>query len=110
MQCEKKSFFFFFIILFISCHNRNTSESITINPTETTPDINYSVTNAFPHDDSLFTEGLLMHDGQLFESTGSPDELSQTKSLIGINDLSTGKFYKKIELDKSKYFGEGISF
>ncbi len=51
-----------------------------------------------------------MHDGQLFESTGSPDELSQTKSLIGINDLSTGKFYKKIELDKSKYFGEGISF
>ena len=74
------------------------------------PVINYSVINSFPHNDSLFTEGFLLHNGQLFESTGSPDDLSQTKSLIGVDDLSTGKFYKKIELDKSKYFGEGISF
>jgi glutamine cyclotransferase len=107
-----KKFFFVFIIIFLfSCNNhRNTLESLSINPTEITPVINFTVVNSFPHDDSLYTEGFLFHNGQLFESTGSPDDLSQTKSLIGIDDLSTGKFDKKIEIDKSKYFGEGISF
>jgi glutamine cyclotransferase len=64
----------------------------------------------FDHDTSLFTEGFLFHDGQLFESTGSPEELPQTKSVIGISDLITGKFIRKIEIDKRKYFGEGIVF
>jgi len=76
----------------------------------TTPVINYSVTNYFPHDTSLFTEGFLFHDGKLFESTGSPNELPQTKSEVGITNLETGRFEKKIELDKTKYFGEGIVF
>jgi len=111
MQFFKKPFFVFIIIFSLSCNNhRNTSESININPTETTPAINFTVVNSFPHDDSLFTEGFLFYNDQLFESTGSPDNLSQTKSVIGIDDLSTGKFEKKIELDKTKYFGEGISF
>jgi glutamine cyclotransferase len=111
MQFLKKSFFLFIIIFSFSCNNhRNKSESINISPTETTPAINFTVVNSFPHDDSLFTEGFLFHNGQLFESTGSPNELTQTKSVIGIDDLLTGKFQKKIELDKSKYFGEGISF
>jgi len=30
--------------------------------------------------------------------------------MIGTVDLETGKFSKKIELDRSKYFGEGIVF
>ena len=78
--------------------------------TPTTPMIDYVLTNTFAHDTSLFTEGLLFHNGQLFESTGSPADLAQTKSLIGISDLKTGKFSPKVELDKTKYFGEGIVF
>ena len=74
----------------------------------TTPVINYAVKNVFPHDTSLFTEGLLVHDGQLFESTGSPDNFLHTKSLVGLVDLKTGTIDKKIELDRAKYFGEGI--
>jgi glutamine cyclotransferase len=74
------------------------------------PIINYSVTNYYPHDSSLFTEGLLFHDGQLFESTGSPTEIPQAKSMIGSSDLTTGKFTKKVEIDGVKYFGEGIVF
>lgn len=74
----------------------------------TLPVINYKVVNVFPHDTSLFTEGLLVYNGKLFESTGSPEQHTYTKSLIGIIDLKTGKFDKKIELDRSKYFGEGI--
>jgi glutaminyl-peptide cyclotransferase len=74
------------------------------------PLIGVSVGKYLPHDSTLFTEGLLFHNGQLFESTGSPAELVQTESLVGITDLNTGKFETKIKLDKSKYFGEGIVF
>ena len=74
------------------------------------PNIGYQVVKTFPHDTSLFTEGLTVHDGQLFESTGSPQELPQTRSLVGPIDTLTGKMQSKIELDKNTYFGEGIVF
>ena len=90
----------------VSCENNTEVHIKSIHPA--TPIINFSVTKYFPHDTSSFTEGLLVHDGKLFESTGSPEDLKQTKSLIGILDLATGKIDKKIELDKTKYFGEGI--
>jgi glutaminyl-peptide cyclotransferase len=92
---------------------RNNSKSIETKVQERTsniPVISYSVPRYFPHDTTLFTEGFLFHNGELFESTGSPDDLPQTKSLIGTDNLETGKFSKKIELDKTKYFGEGIIF
>ena len=73
-----------------------------------TPIINYAVTKFYPHDTSLYTEGLIIHNGQLMESTGSPDDAPQTRSLIGTIDLATGKMDQKIEIDRSKYFGEGI--
>lgn len=97
------------LILLYSC--KNTDSSNDANTTDLTPSIpviNYTQIQQFPHDTSLFTEGLLIHDGKLYESTGSPEELPQTKSLIGIDDLLIGRFDKKIELDKTKYFGEGI--
>jgi glutamine cyclotransferase len=62
-----------------------------------------------PHDSSLYTEGLLVHNGQLLESTGSPDDLPATRSMIGISNLETGKFNRKAELDRNRYFGEGIA-
>ena len=99
------------IILFSGCNNN--PEKPGAGTTETVPAtavINYSVTQYFAHDTSLFTEGFLFHNGQLFESSGSPSEIPQTKSVIGISDLKTGKFIPKIEIDKSKYFGEGIVF
>jgi len=91
-------------------NNPATSEVDDVLASSATPFINYAVTKYYPHDSSFFTEGLLFHDGKLFESTGSPNDLPQTKSMIGITELATGKFDKKIELDKSKYFGEGIVF
>jgi glutamine cyclotransferase len=101
----------FSIIILNSCSDNSTnSSSETSESIPSTPVINYAVTHYFAHDTSLFTEGLLFHNGHLFESTGSPEELPQTKSVIGISDLTTGKFSPKIEIDKSKYFGEGIVF
>ncbi len=76
----------------------------------TVTSINYKVTKYYTHDTSLYTEGLIFHEGKLFESTGSPDYLPTAKSMIGISNLTTGKFEQKIEIDRSKYFGEGIVF
>jgi glutamine cyclotransferase len=97
------------IIIIYSCHSNSKSDETNISKSiPTVPLINYSVAHYYPHDTTLFTEGFLFHNGQLFESTGSPDDIPQSKSMIGITNLTTGKFEKKIELDKTKYFGEGI--
>ena len=99
------------MLFLISCNsNESTTTKISTDLTSTAPQINYSVTKEFPHDTSLFTEGFLFHNGILYESTGSPPELPFAKSLIVTDNLSTGNFNKKVELDKSKYFGEGIVF
>lgn len=81
-----------------------------VETTLSTPIINYSVVNTLPHDSTAFTEGFLIHDGQLFESTGATPELTQTRSLFGSVNLKTGKITVKAELDKTKYFGEGFCF
>jgi len=77
----------------------------------TPPLINYSVVQAIPHDTSSFTEGLLFHDGQLFESTGTEPTMPESRrSLFGVVDQKTGKISTKAELDRKRYFGEGIVF
>lgn len=71
------------------------------------PVLEYSLVSTFAHDKMSFTEGLLVHNGQLFESTGSP-EGSEFRSMLGPLDLKTGKIDVKAELDNKQYFGEGI--
>lgn len=94
MQKQATYFFVFWLIL-ISC----TSKKETIeNPTL----IDFKVQSTFPHSKESFTQGLVIHDGQLYESTG------QEGSWIGIVNIKTGDADKKITLDK-KYFGEGIT-
>ncbi len=78
--------------------------------TPSVPSIEYTVVKTYPHDTMAFTEGFVFYKGQLFESTGAPDNLPKTRSLFGICDLNTGKIDVKAELDRSKYFGEGIVF
>jgi glutaminyl-peptide cyclotransferase len=72
--------------------------------------IKYSIVKSYPHDRGAYTEGLLFHDNQLFESTGSPENYPGTRSIFGIVDLNTGNIDVKGELDRNKYFGEGIVF
>lgn len=105
-------FFPFILFVCFSCNSKNESEDSTESSEakNATPAINYVVINVYPHDTTSFTEGLLVHDGQLYESTGSPSELPQTKSLFGPIDLKTGVINPKAELDRQKYFGEGIAF
>lgn len=98
------------LLLLQSCSDDpNETGQTTVAPAPAIPVINYAVVKNFPHDITAFTEGLLVHNGQLFESTGSPEGMDQTRSLIGITDLTTGKIDTKIELDRDQYFGEGIT-
>jgi glutaminyl-peptide cyclotransferase len=103
------------VVLLSGCHN-NDGEKTTINNTNTEKDstpplINYSVVNAFPHDTSAFTEGFLVHNGQLYESTGYDSGMPENRaSRFGIVDLKTGNIQTKAAIDKHKYFGEGIVF
>jgi glutamine cyclotransferase len=72
--------------------------------------IGFTVVKTYPHDRTIYTEGFLFHDNQLFESSGSPENFPESRSMIGIVNLKDGSFDKKIELDRTKYFGEGIVF
>lgn len=74
------------------------------------PAINYSVGHVYPHDTTSYTEGFVYYDHHFFESSAAAPGLPQTHSLVGIDDLRSGKVDKKIELDGNKYFGEGIVF
>jgi glutaminyl-peptide cyclotransferase len=98
------------VFLLFGCNGggHNSSNSSTTNMP--IPTIDFVYIQSYPHDTTSFTEGLLIHNGDLFESTGSPIELPWTKSLFGIVDLSTGKIDAKVKLDRVKYFGEGITF
>lgn len=57
----------------------------------------------------MFTEGLLVHNGSLIESTGSPEDLPATESVITVTNLTTCKTMQKVKLNRNIYFGEGIA-
>ncbi len=60
------------------------------------------VLRTYPHDTGAFTEGLLIRDGWLFESTGY-----EGRSFITKKDLATGRVVQSVQLPPD-LFGEGI--
>ena len=77
---------------------------LTAEPVNSEP-VNYAyrIVNVFPHDENAFTQGLLIDDGVLYESTG----LNGYSSLRRI-DLETGEILQFVALP-NEYFGEGIT-
>lgn len=62
-----------------------------------------TIVKILEHDPNAFTQGLLFHDGYLYESTGLRGQSSLRKI-----DPETGKMIKKQNVS-SHYFGEGIT-
>jgi glutamine cyclotransferase len=58
---------------------------------------------SFPHDKNAFTQGLVFHDGKLYESTGLEGESS-----LRLVELETGKVQKQHDLPR-QMFGEGLA-
>lgn len=63
----------------------------------------YQVIQSYPHNETSFTEGLEIHNGYIYESTGE-----NGKSFLYKNNLKTGQVVKLVKL-ADKYFGEGIT-
>jgi glutaminyl-peptide cyclotransferase len=66
------------------------------------PEYQANIVKSYPHDPQAFTEGLLFHQGFLYESTGQ-----EGQSDIRKVELETGRVVLQRKIDK-KYFGEGI--
>ncbi len=62
-----------------------------------------SVVNAYPHDPRAYTQGLLFHDGKLYESTGE-----YGRSDVRRVDPVSGQVEQKTPL-ANRYFGEGLA-
>lgn len=77
-----------------SSQNKSTDNSFVLN---------YTVVHTYPHNAEAFTEGLVVHNNTILESTGQ-----HGTSWIAEVNLFTGAHNKKIILD-DHYFGEGIT-
>jgi glutamine cyclotransferase len=99
------------VVTGVMCNDTpNTTKTDDTPVASSVPTIGCTVMNILPHDTAFFTEGLEFYNGQLYESSGGDNDASPFPSAVGILDLKTGKVDTKILLDKSKYFGEGITF
>lgn len=63
----------------------------------------YEIVKSLTHNETFFTQGLEIHNGYLYESTGE-----NGKSAIYKVNLQTGKVLQSVKL-ADRYFGEGIT-
>jgi glutamine cyclotransferase len=77
---------------------------LTAKPANSEPvSYSYRIVHVYPHDENAFTEGLLIDNGVLYESTGLYDNSSLRRV-----ELETGEILQLYALP-NQYFGEGIT-
>ncbi|MDX2044514.1 MAG: glutaminyl-peptide cyclotransferase [Acidobacteriota bacterium] len=91
----------------IACDASQANSSGIQQPQSTVPfrvqNFSYEVINTYPHDSAAFTQGLVYHQGILYESTG----LNSRSSLRQV-ELETGRVMKKVDVP-SVHFAEGLA-
>ena len=84
--------------------NSNSSNKTTEAPASgPTPKYGYQIVNIFPHDSNAFTQGLILMDGKLVESTGQ-EGFSSLRRV----ELESGRVLKKVDVPVP-YFAEGLT-
>jgi glutamine cyclotransferase len=95
-----------------ACNNgtgdQNTSMEIPASSIPAPAVLQVNMVNAFPHDPSSYVQGLVIHDGQLFEGTGGKPGVNNYESRVSRINLADGKVLNTHKLGKD-YFGEGIT-
>ncbi len=93
----------FVLTLLYSCGSNDSNSDSMDDSSASVPSILFQVVKKYPHDTASFTQGLVVHNGQLLESTGMPNT-----SWLGPLNLQTGEIDKKVNLAE-QFFGEGIT-
>ena len=86
--------------------NRTNNNAANINSVKTSADIpvyTYEIVNQFKHDSNAFTQGLVMHNGFFYESTGEYGDSTLRKV-----EIESGKVLQKKDLSED-YFAEGMT-
>ncbi len=114
---------FYFLILIavltMACSetsNNANANSLSVNKTNTAnnvsakiPEYTYEIVNTYPHDAKAFTQGLIFHNGFLYEGTGGSRARGDNfYSSLRRVEPETGKVLQKFDL-ADDYFGEGIT-
>jgi glutaminyl-peptide cyclotransferase len=96
-----RSFFLFCIsaLFLAACDTKQTDTATTRDSTQ----LQYSVISVLPHNAEAFTQGLVIHNNKIMESTGQ-----KGTSWIAEVNPGSGQHDKKVTLD-NQYFGEGIT-
>ena len=99
--------FILFAVITFSCgDNAPGSQPVNSNSPEVSsavPTSGYDIIKSYPHDGNAFTQGLVFHDGALYESTGQYGQSSLRKV-----EIETGKVLEKHDVAR-EYFAEGIA-
>lgn len=78
-------------------------QPVTPTPTPLGPKATYEIVARYPHDPTAYTQGLLMHNGLFYESTGL-----YGNSSLRVVEPETGKVLQNVPLEE-RYFGEGLA-
>ncbi len=92
------------LALFLTIAVGGTYLANAMRPRPPLPRFGYKVVKTYKHDPAAFTQGLQVHDGFLWESTGRKGQSSIRKI-----ELETGEVLKQENLE-DKYFGEGLTY
>lgn len=97
-----------FILLVLICSCKEIEKPKNANrKTDQPKSYTYQIVNVYPHDPKAFTQGLVFHDGFLYEGTGGRKTDDFRSSLRKV-ELKTGRVLQKVDLS-GDYFGEGIA-
>ncbi|WP_370089929.1 glutaminyl-peptide cyclotransferase [Ekhidna sp.] len=93
--------------LLIKAYSGESSEThyrkVIVLPENAPEEFTYTIENTYPHDTDDYTQGLLIKDGILYESTGQ-----NGKSTFKKKNLTTGETLQVVNL-ASNLFGEGLA-
>ncbi len=87
----------------LSADQETSRELQTIRVPRRVPVFSYEIVRVYPHDRGAFTQGLVYHNGFLYESTGLEGQSSLRKV-----DLNTGQVLKQKNI-ALPYFAEGLA-
>lgn len=104
-------FLIFIVFLFSTCSGTadNVNKTANVNRTNTNTSVSdvpvytYEIVKTYPHDSNAFTQGLVVHNGVFYESTGEYGDSTVRKV-----EIETGKVLQKKDIAED-YFAEGLT-